>query len=405
MHYLSANKTAVCMVETELTRPVPSPAEGSAGSGMSMDIHRDLSSVEAVWREFETSAGTSPHQSFDWCRSWVAATGGDVLVVDIRRNGKTVCLLPLEVSRVAGARIARFIAAPFSNINFGLFPAGDGGGPLLSPALLRTAIAEKAPEVDIAVFGRMPLRWRGRLNPLAGLASVPSHNHAFQVTLDGGFDAVLERINGKKRRKKFRATARQLEAVGGYRFVTPGPGAEALELLETFFVQKERRFARQGKLNIFAAEPVRDFFRQLVLQPDRNGVAPLRLSALRFGNGRTGAIAGQTVANGHVICQFCSLDETAAEQFSVGEFLFFHMIRKACDEGQTIFDFGIGDERYKRSWCDVETVQYDFYLPLTMRGNIACGVLKGTVAAKRRIKADPRLERLARGMQRLLHRQ
>ena len=65
------------------------------------------------------------------------------------------------------------------------------------------------------------------------------------------------------------------------------------------------------------------------------------------------AIAGLSRKGDHVICQFGSIDDTIAADASPGEFLFYLAIQKLCGQGVRLFDFGIGDQPYKRSWCTI----------------------------------------------------
>ncbi|WP_349017670.1 GNAT family N-acetyltransferase [Rhizobium sp. 32-5/1] len=93
----------------------------------------------------------------------------------------------------------------------------------------------------------------------------------------------------------------------------------------------------------------------------------------------------------HVICQFGSIDETVAADSSPGELLFYLMIRRYCAEGAALFDFGIGDQPYKRSWCTVETIQRDIVLPLTLRGRIAAWSHRSIVSMKSAIKSNRKI--------------
>jgi CelD/BcsL family acetyltransferase involved in cellulose biosynthesis len=71
------------------------------------------------------------------------------------------------------------------------------------------------------------------------------------------------------------------------------------------------------------------------------------------------------------------------------------MIERACTQGAALFDFGIGDQAYKRSWCDVETVQHDILLSLNLRGRLMAAGITSAVAAKRLLKQNPRAYRIA----------
>ena len=62
-----------------------------------------------------------------------------------------------------------------------------------------------------------------------------------------------------------------------------------------------------------------------------------------------------------------------------------YAIGRGCDT----FDFTIGDERYKRDWCDAELKLFDHVAIATARGAAVAGPLLAARAAKRWIKQTP----------------
>jgi len=59
----------------------------------------------------------------------------------------------------------------------------------------------------------------------------------------------------------------------------------------------------------------------------------------------------------------------------------------ACD--CTVFDFTIGDEPYKRDWCDEEMTLYDHVSGAGLRGHAIAGAVNAARGAKRAIKQSP----------------
>jgi CelD/BcsL family acetyltransferase involved in cellulose biosynthesis len=55
-------------------------------------------------------------------------------------------------------------------------------------------------------------------------------------------------------------------------------------------------------------------------------------------------------------------------RFGPGAAHLHELMQYAIDNGCRIFDFTIGDERYKRDWCDTELALYDYIVPVTWRG-------------------------------------
>ncbi|RWP59475.1 MAG: GNAT family N-acetyltransferase, partial [Mesorhizobium sp.] len=79
------------------------------------------------------------------------------------------------------------------------------------------AVAKARPDIDLVALERLLPDLEGIANPLASLPSFPSPNLSLAVDLAGGFDALLSRASGKRKRKKHRSQTRKFEAVGSHR--------------------------------------------------------------------------------------------------------------------------------------------------------------------------------------------
>jgi len=382
----------------------PAPADAAAaGDGgvlafgpLSIRLHETIEPLEARWRAMEACDNLSLHQSYDWCRAWARTQDTKLLIVEGVSGGRTQLILPLEIVRHGPVRVARLLATDFSNLNTGLYTRAFRA--LASPPRLRKALSQArgdfARHFDLLLLDKVPLEWRGDANPFGDMPAVLNQNAAFQLPLLGDFERTLAQINAKNRRKKFRNAERRLLELGGYEHIIAPAGNEALVLLETFFRQKSVRFQALGLPDVFRDERTRDFFRALVTTSVSDSEYPLQLHALRLTGAHAGhiaAIAGLSRKGDHVICQFGSLDESVAAGASPGEFLFHLAIRKLCEEGVALFDFGIGDQLYKRSWCTIETPQYDLLWATTPAGSLAAALHRVKAGAKRFIKRNPQI--------------
>src|SRR5690606_37425564 len=112
------------------------------------------------------------------------------------------------------------------------------------------------------------------------------------------------------------------------------------------------------------------------------------------------AVTGSSLADQRHICDVSAIANDELAGTSPGDFLFFEMIREACEAGREVFDFSVGDEYYKRLWCDTETWQFDLYMPLTARGSAIATVSRSIGAMKRALKSNPVLWALAKRLRR-----
>ena len=367
---------------------------GSAAGRITISVHADMDEIEAEWRALDRSSGNSLHQSFDWCAAWTKTHGRELLIVRGAAGREPLFLLPFEIERGRLFRAARLIGSEHSNLNTGLFGPGIDNAPAaeLTAALTGGIGRQLRRFADVIVFDRTPQIWRGAPHPLAALAGIENPNASFQLPLLGTIEHTLAQINAKRRRKKMRISERRLAEIGGYDYVIARETQEAHALLETFFRQKAARFETLGLPDAFRDAETRAFFHALI---DARAPEPLlELNAIRLRGeyaGRILAVAGLSRKGDHVICQFGSIDEEIAADASPGELLFYRMIERLCAEGVAVFDFGIGDQPYKRSWCTVETPLRDIVLPLTFRGRLAAGGFRAIAEAKRLVKANETL--------------
>lgn len=367
---------------------LPSPPR--TGEPIEVILHESIDGAADAWQGLSADGGASLHNGMDWCAAWIATHHEDVVLLEGRQKGRPVFLLPLSIARRGGSRVARFIASPFSNINTGLFDPLA----MLDPDAFRAGLARSLKgRADLLSLERVPLRWRDSVSPLASMPFTENVNRSFQVPLHASFEETLKQVNAKRRRKKFRLQQRRLEEAGGYEIVEPQTPAEKHALLEEFFRQKAERFRTQGLPDVFQPEPVKRFFHALLDLQATADAYMLRLHGLKLkGEGAPIlAITGTSRKGDHVICQFGSIRDDLLPEASPGEFLFWHVIEGACREGAALFDFGIGDQNYKRSWCTIETVQYDVLLPVSPLGHVTAGLHRALNRVKAGIKANPRL--------------
>lgn len=373
-------------------RPAPSAFARDRANRLSLELYEAVEPLEAEWSALERDPLNSLHQSRSWCRAWAETHGSQLAIVRGERDGRTLFLLPLEIRAGRLARTARFIGDDFSNLNTGLIaPAFRRADALADATSFTTALGELlAGRADFAALTNLPRVWRGEENPFAALGAVENHNRSYQLPLRGDMEETIKQVNARRRRKKFRNQQRLLEAMGGYEHVIAETPQERAAILDLFFKQKATRFAAQGVPDAFRDAPARAFFHALAQTGPEGGDMPLQLHALRLKGadygGHIAAITGLSLQGDHVICQFGSIDETHALQASPGEFLFWLAIEHCVVNGYALFDFGVGDQPYKKSWCPDNTPMHDLFLPLNLRGQAARAVALGIVNAKAFIK-------------------
>ena len=80
---------------------------------------------------------------------------------------------------------------------------------------------------------------------------------------------------------------------------------------------------------------------------------------------------------------------------SPGELLLAELIRLKAREGIAVFDLGVGEARYKTTFCDDHDDLVDSFLPLTFKGRVFARIARTKRDLKRRIKRSPMALKLA----------
>lgn len=368
-------------------------------SDIEIRLTRDIASIESEWRRLERREWNSLNQGLDWCRAWTTAHHSDLMVITGSAGARIVFLLPLEIVESRFGRIARLPGGRFNNINTAFFDETLAAPDMDELRSFKTDLARSLRGLaDLVVIDGVPLDWKGITHPLSNLASIENQNHSFQLPLLGTIEATLAQVNAKARRKKYRVQVRRLEAIGGFDHVVARTTEEQHALLDRFFTQKGERLRAFGLPDVFASASTRDFLHRLLDAPQHGKDKPLAMHAIRLKgehDGHIAAVTGLSRKGGHVLCQFSSIDDSVGSDASPGELLFWLAIERSIDEEATLFDFGIGDQPYKRSWCNQETVQHDILLPINIKGSVLSWLHLAKTGMKTMIKRNHRLYALA----------
>ncbi|MEO5756419.1 MAG: GNAT family N-acetyltransferase [Mesorhizobium sp.] len=353
-----------------------------------------------AYAEFCRVARFAPAQSATWILNWATQVAPDLLVATLSIDGISVFSLALEVAQSGPFRIARFMGERHANGNFAAADA-DWLAKADMPAIrsVLNAIAKARPDIDLVALERLLPDLDGITNPLSLLPHFASPNLSLAVDLIGGFDALLSRASGKRKRKKHRSQRRKFEAVGSHRRIAASTTDEVNRLLDAFFEMKEFRFRKMGIANVFGDDRVRAFFRALFAEALAEDKPSFMLHGLEVA-GKLRAITGSSRCGKRLICEFGAIAEDDLGHTSPGDFLFFDNILEACETGFEVYDFSVGDEPYKRLWCDIETQHFEVLVPLTLKGRMLALGLRQAARLKAVIKNSPLVWKLTKMLRR-----
>lgn len=373
-------------------------ADVTSDPALSLSLHADLASVETVWRAFEAGADCTPFQMFAWHRAWQdnvgAPRGVKPAIVVVRHRGRLALLLPLAAERTPLGRRLVWHGAELCDYN----------GPLLAPdfdemvrpgefaALWRAVVTlisdNRNLRCDFVVLERMAERIGRQRNPFLALGVTVNPTGAHHMTMRGSWQQFYREKRSSATRRHDRSKRKRLAEYGEIRFLSAETPCETRATLETLFAQKQASFAARGVPDFLARPGVREFFKAVACDPSLRGT--VHVSRLAVGESTTAANLG-FVFRGRYYHVLASYQAGDIARFGPGTAHLHDLMDYALGRGCSEFDFTIGDETYKRDWCDVAERLIDFREGLSVRGGVAVGAAAAAMQAKRVIKQSPTL--------------
>jgi CelD/BcsL family acetyltransferase involved in cellulose biosynthesis len=361
-----------------------------------VEIYREAGSILAAWAEIEAIAPASAYQARAFLLPWLETLGAarkikPLFIIAKDRQGQVLALLGLGIVRHGLFRSATFLGGRDSNFNLGLFrpDASFMAADLL--ALFRTAAEALGPEApDVFFLKNQPFEWEETCNPLALLPHQLSPSFAYGTALEKDAQAYLASKLSKDTRKKLRKKETRLTGMGPVELIDGTHENDRQKLLDAFFVEKIARCKEQAIEADFSAPAMRAFFERLS-RPAGSDQPWLEFYGLTLG-GRVIATYAGAMHHGRFSCMVNSFDaDPEIAKSSPGDLLLMKLLARLCERGVGSFDLGIGEARYKETYCDTTIPLFDVVLGFGVKGHILATYYALASRGKRAIKQNPQV--------------
>lgn len=372
-----------------------------------VEVHHDPQAILADWAALEAVAPASAYQTRTFVLAWINTVGASrgvipMFVLARDSGGHAIALLCLGIERHGPFRIARFISQRESNFNLGLVWPGT----VLNEDDLRFLLREAAKKCGaiaphVYLLQNQPFDWEGIPNPFAHLPHQPSPSYAYATELAPDGEKFLAAKLSKDTRKKLRKKEARLVGIGPVSLVSNDTRATTTAILDAFFAEKIARCEARAISADFDHPAMRAFFERLSY-PTADGASWFEFHGLKVGERIVATYAGGP-HRGRFSCLVNSFDaDPEIAKSSPGDLLLTHLIRQKCDLGIKSFDLGIGEARYKETYCNITVELFDTVVPMNAIGWLLGIALSLRLRAKMFLKQNPKiltvLQRLRRKM-------
>lgn len=317
-----------------------------ASERIAIEIHRDFASLGLDAKQWAAVAAQGDtftvFQDWHWQRVWWESFGrGELTIVVAREDGRIRAMAPMFVD----SRMAYLVGSGSSDyLDF----IGDVDGDDLIVMLLGALIDEHPDLLGIVLY----------LVPDASRTGKLVANAAKQLGLDC-FDEgllvapVMSMPDAASAQRAATKTSlvrheRRFASTGRLRVHHLREASEILPWLDAFFDQHQARWHATAYPSLFRAPEQRAFYGRLTQAADASKW--LRFTVVLWDD-KPIAFHFGFAYNGNFLWYKPSFDITLAHH-SPGEVLLRQLILAANAEGATAFDFGLGDEPFKRRFAN-----------------------------------------------------
>lgn len=376
-----------------LDRP---PSVGPGSSTFEAVLHRDPARLVDLWGRLQASGACTAFQRIEWVQALIAhlsaAQRAEPLVVEVRRGGQPVLLLPLARRRRRGVRIVEALDLGVCDYAAPVVAPGAASSPADAERIWR-AVRAVLPPADLIRLTRLP----GDLGPVPNpLALVPGARRLALTrsgfVLEGDPESLLKRVCSASTHRDLVRRTKRLDRHADVRFVVAADAAEVAELFDVLVAQRRERFREIGRFEPLDEPGMAAFYRAAALAEPGTGL--VRVFGLRA-ESEWIATAYGLVHGGAFHGVLLAMAGGAWRATAPGLLIASRIMVWARREGLTYFDFTVGAQPYKAGFRPQERPLFEIAEAATLRGRLVLAGERSAASAKAALERRPALfERL-----------
>jgi CelD/BcsL family acetyltransferase involved in cellulose biosynthesis len=384
------------------TRDEIAPADQAQATaqdlGIALTVCTDITAIAGEWRAFQRQADCTVFQTVEWMETWQChiGAGKDVrpaIVAGRGKDGELLFIFPLATQPAGLARELVWLGSELCDFN----------APLLAPQFsqavhpaafkrLWRSIADgiqREPRLryDLINLEKMPAMIGGQQNPMLSIGVALNPSGAYETAISSDWETFYTAARSSSTRRRDRSKRNHLAEMGEVRLFTPDQPKDIETSLGILMQQKARSFARMGIGNMFAKPGYREFYTALATAPQSQHL--VHVSELKVGARAAAANLGLTFRDRYYYVLASYDDDEQVSRWGPGAAHLHELMRYAIEHGFKTFDFTIGDESYKRDWCDQSRPLYDYIASASMTGSLIALRIRLAHWLKRSIKQSP----------------
>ncbi len=340
---------------------------------MEILVYNSIIQLKDIWHEIQEQGYYYGFQMYEWLIHWNETIGAarsisPVIILVKTDEGVPLMVLPLGIEKKYGISILKFLDGWVSDYNAPILAH------LFTDRLSENEFKEiwkninqAMPRVDFIHFQKIPELVVSKYNPLLNLNCKADFENSYYISLNGTWDEFYSQRIKKKIKNDSRRQRKRLAQLGQLNFVIASNPNDIKQFTDALIEQKSERYRAMKVRNIFNNSAYREFYHKLAQDLAPKG--KVHISALLL-NETIIAVHWGLILNDRFYFLMPTFQSGEWKKYSAGRLLLEHLIEYSFMKKLKIFDFTVGEEAYKKIWCDREMKLYEYLKPTSYKGYI-----------------------------------
>ena len=310
--------------------------------------------VVGYWEKISSVRNSTIFQTLEWNLAWSKSLkkfdfNSSIVIVTVMNDQEICALAPLQIRKKNGVRWLEFLASEINDYNNILFDdnlINDLSG--INEIL--TLILASVRDYDVCNLRQVPSKIGIHCNTLANSDRFKSSIKGLRIN-----KRIIEPTNKtlvpKKISKQNSRNIKKLKAISEADLYIEIDRSLKTPIINHVIKEKEKQYRKTGAVNIFSDPSIKHFFANLDQIDTKKSQVNVSTSALAMGKKLIAAHMGMSF--GGVFYYYMPVADTENfGRFSPGSILLEELGSQSLSASCHIFDFTVGQEEYKKRWCN-----------------------------------------------------
>ena len=317
------------------------------------------------WHNFEKKSNFHFFQKYDFVEDFLHERGRNCIFIILTFKGRTVAILPFEIKETFGLKVLQWLGTK----------EFDYCGPLITnfqkegvtKTLFRDAwkkIFLKYLKIDLILLDKQLEKINNFKNPFVDNLNNISASKIYSIKLPNDYQLFLKKIENKKFINEFTRTKGKLLSENKVEF--SDIEANDISFGISDIIKQKAKILEKRKINHILDSKMISIFDKF---KERNSNM-VKITILKVNGELVGANLG-LILKSRFYYYMPVLFSEKFNKYSPGKVLISYLIEWSINNKIDFFDFGLGDENYKKYWSNFNENLFRYFEFRTFKGLVA----------------------------------